>query len=200
MQVLTVLAVTVVLLLLSAVRGAPLEEFANPDIAPSPAKAAWYLMGIQELILHMHPTWGSIIVPGLVALALVLIPYLDVQQRDVGTWFGGVRGRRIAMFTAIGTLIVFPVLVTLDSLAGIRSIWPDVSPLVAGTAVPLGTLLALVVLLYIVLRLFKATTREVMIAYFTVLVVSLLVLTLTMALFRGAGMQLFWPWAMPQGH
>ncbi len=32
------------------------------------------------------------------------------------------------------------------------------------------------------------------------MVVSLVVLTLTMLFFRGAGIQLYWPWAMPAGH
>jgi len=62
-EVLAALAVMVLLFFLAAARDAPLEEFANPDMAPTPAKAAWYLMGIQELILHLHPTFGAIIVP-----------------------------------------------------------------------------------------------------------------------------------------
>jgi hypothetical protein len=199
-EVLAALAVTVLLLFLSAVRDAPLEEFANPDIPPSPAKAAWYLMGIQELILHMHPTWGAIILPGLVALALAAIPYLDRSQADVGHWFAGPRGKRIAAFTALGTLLIVLALVVLDSLVGVRSVWPDVPPLAAGIIIPLGTILVLLACLFFVLRRIKASTREMMIAYFTILVVSLLILTLTMLFFRGPGMQLYWPWDMPAGH
>ncbi len=199
-EVLAALAVMVLLLILSAVRDAPLEEAANPDISPSPAKAAWYLMGIQELILHMHPTWGAIIVPGLAGLALAAVPYLDRSQQDVGRWFAGPRGRRIALCTAVGTLLVVPALVALDSLKGVRSVWPGVPPLVAGIVIPLGTLLVLLAVLYAVLRQFRASVREMMIAYFTILVVGLVVLTLAMLLFRGPGMQLYWPWAMPAGH
>jgi menaquinol-cytochrome c reductase cytochrome b/c subunit len=199
-EVLAALAVMVLLLFLSVVRDAPLEEFANPDIPPSPAKAAWYLMGIQELILHMHPTWGAIILPGLVALALAAIPYLDRSQQDVGHWFASPRGKRIAVFTALGTLLIVPVLVALDSLVGVRSVWPGAPPLVANIVIPLGTILVLLALLYFILHRIKASTREVMIAYFTVLVVSLVVLTLTMIFFRGPGMHLYWPWAMPAGH
>jgi len=199
-ELLAALAMTVLLLLLSAVRDAPLEEFANPDVPPTPAKAAWYLMGIQELILHMHPTWGAIILPGVVGLALAAIPYLDRSQEDVGRWFAGPRGKRIALFTAIGTLLIVPVLIVLDSLVGVRRVWPEVPPLVAGVVIPLGVIIGLLALLYLVLRLIKASTREVTIAYFTVLVVSLVVLTLTMLFFRGPGMHLYWPWAMPTEH
>jgi hypothetical protein len=199
-EVLAALAVMVLLLFLSVIRDAPLEEFANPDMAPTPAKAAWYLMGIQELILHMHPTWGAIILPGLVALALAAIPYLDRSQQDVGHWFASPQGKRIAMFTALGTLLIVPALVALDSLVGVRSVWPGMPPLVANIVIPLGTILVLLALLYFILRRIKASTREVMIAYFTVLVVSLVILTLTMIFFRGPGMHLYWPWAMPTEH
>lgn len=199
-ETLAALAVMVLLLLLSAVRDAPLEEFANPDMPPTPAKAAWYLMGIQELILHMHPTWGAIILPALAALALIAIPYLDRSQQDVGRWFAGPRGRRIALFTAVGTLLIVPALVALDSLVGVRSVWPGAPPLMAGVVIPLGTILALLVLLYLVLRRIKASVREGLIAYFTVLVVSLVILTLIMIFFRGPGMHLYWPWAMPAEH
>jgi hypothetical protein len=71
---------------------------------------------------------------------------------------------------------------------------------VAGIVIPLGTILLLLALLYFILRRMKASTREVMIAYFTILVVTLVLLTLTMLFFRGPGMQLYWPWAMPAGH
>ena len=199
-EILAALSVLLLVLLLSAARDAPLEEFANPDMAPSPAKAAWYLMGIQELILHMHPTWGAILLPALVVLALAAIPYLDRSQRDVGHWFASPRGKRIAILSAVGAALIVPALVVLDSLVGVRSVWPDVSPLVAGIGIPLGTIFGLMVLFYVILRLARASTREIMISYFTVLVVSLIVLTLTMALFRGPGMQLYWPWAMPAGH
>ncbi len=109
-EVLAALTVTILLLLLSAGRDAPLEEFANPDMSPNPAKAAWYLMGIQELILHMHPVWGAIILPGMVAFALAAIPYIDRSQQDVGRWFAGRRGKRIALFTALGTLLIVSIL------------------------------------------------------------------------------------------
>jgi len=42
---------------------APLEGIANPDISPNPAKAPWYFMGIQELLLHFHPSLGQSLSP-----------------------------------------------------------------------------------------------------------------------------------------
>ena len=199
-ELLAAIAVTVVLLVLSFLRDAPLEEFANPNVPPSPAKAAWYLMGIQELILHLHPTWGAIIGPALAALALASIPYIDRSRDDLGHWFGGPRGKRIAGIAALGTFIIVPLLVALDSLVGLRSVFPGASILVASIIVPLATILGIVALVFVILRRMKATTREGAIAYVTMLVVALVVLTLIMMVFRGPGMKLYWPWAMPAAH
>ena len=99
-ELLGALGMTLLLLVLSLLRDAPLEEFANPEAPPNPAKAAWYLMGVQELILHLHPAWGAIILPGIITLLLMAIPYLDRDTSDVGVWFSGPRGRRIAAWTA----------------------------------------------------------------------------------------------------
>ena len=42
---------------------APLEGIANPDVSPNPAKAPWYFLGLQELMLHFHPLVAAIIIP-----------------------------------------------------------------------------------------------------------------------------------------
>jgi quinol-cytochrome oxidoreductase complex cytochrome b subunit len=49
---------------------APLEELANPAHPPNPAKAAWYFMGVQELLLHMHPL-AALLVPVIVLVGLL---------------------------------------------------------------------------------------------------------------------------------
>ncbi len=74
---------------------APLGAAANPTHPPNPAKAAWYFLGFQELLLHFHPMIVTVVIPGLVVMALLLLPYLDFDEtRDpdtVGIWF---RSRR----------------------------------------------------------------------------------------------------------
>lgn len=48
-------------LLFSMLVPAPLEGIANPGLSPNPAKAPWYFMGLQELLLHFHPLVGAIL-------------------------------------------------------------------------------------------------------------------------------------------
>jgi quinol-cytochrome oxidoreductase complex cytochrome b subunit len=80
----------------SAFVNAPLEEAANPAHSPNPAKAAWYFMGFQELLLHFHPVFGAIIIPGLGLLGLILLPYLDQDMETTGIWFRSFLGRILA--------------------------------------------------------------------------------------------------------
>ena len=60
-----------VILIFSMLIPAPLEPLANPDVSPNPAKAPWYFLGIQELLLHYHPLIGTIVIPLLALIALV---------------------------------------------------------------------------------------------------------------------------------
>jgi len=76
------LAVTFVLLLVSLFFDAPLEDLANPLVTPNPGKAPWYFTGIQELIHYTNkPVIPAIIVPVLIIVWLILIPYIDRKPR-----------------------------------------------------------------------------------------------------------------------
>jgi menaquinol-cytochrome c reductase cytochrome b/c subunit len=76
------LAVTFVLLLISLFFDAPLEDLANPLVTPNPGKAPWYFTGIQEMIHYTNkPVIPAIIVPVLIILWLILIPYIDKKPR-----------------------------------------------------------------------------------------------------------------------
>jgi hypothetical protein len=76
------LAVTFVLLLISLFLDAPLEDLANPLVTPNPGKAPWYFTGIQELIHYTtKPVVPAIILPLLIIIWLLLIPYIDRKPK-----------------------------------------------------------------------------------------------------------------------
>src|SRR5207244_9770375 len=58
---------------------APLEQLANPLLTPNPAKAPWYFLGLQELLHFFPPFVAGILIPTLVVIALVVIPYFNVN-------------------------------------------------------------------------------------------------------------------------
>lgn len=63
---------------------APLEEPANPTWAPNPAKAPWYFLGLQEMLVYFDPWMAGVVLPGLIVVGLIAIPFLDVNPKGNG--------------------------------------------------------------------------------------------------------------------
>jgi quinol-cytochrome oxidoreductase complex cytochrome b subunit len=94
--------VLAVVLLLSLVSNAPLEELANPVHPPNPAKAPWYFLGLQELVAY-SAFIGGVLVPATVVFALFLLPFLDRRRVGIGIWFARERRFATTLFLAIMT-------------------------------------------------------------------------------------------------
>ncbi len=178
---------------------APLEGIANPEVSPNPAKAPWYFLGIQELLLHFHPLVGAILIPAVSLGALALLPYYDVTPHNVGVYFRSRRGRYLALLAAILALLLTPSWVLADELLLDWSAWlPTWPSLVSNGIVPLAlVLLGLIGLDELVKRLFAASLEERILFLFLFLFTALIVLTLVGILFRGPGMALVWPGSIP---
>src|SRR3974390_2142043 len=72
---------------------APLEQLANPLLTPNPAKAPWYFLGLQELLHFFPPFVAGILIPTLVIIALVVIPYFNVNVEGKPLWSENARKR-----------------------------------------------------------------------------------------------------------
>lgn len=200
-EILLLLGVTLVIFLFSLIKQAPLEEIANPLVTTDPAKAPWYFIGLQELLEHMHPTLAGVIVPAVLVVFLVVLPYIDHSKANVGVWFSTGRGKRIVLGTALYTLIVMPAYILLDNAFSLRELFRGVVPgWVAQGLLPAAIVAVLVMLPALVLWRLKADTREFMLALFTVMFISAIVFTISGFLFRGPGFKLYWPWQMPNGY
>lgn len=79
---------TVTLFFLSVVMNAPLLDQANADVTPNPSKAPWYLLNLQELLLHMNAAMAGIIIPTIWLIMLGAFPYFDRDNEGQGVWFG----------------------------------------------------------------------------------------------------------------
>ena len=200
-EVVLLLGVTLAIFLFSLVKQAPLEEIANPLVTTDPAKAPWYFIGLQELLEHMHPTLAGVIIPTVLVLFLVALPYLDHSRASVGVWFSSARGKRIVALTALYTLIVMPAYIALDNPFSLRELLREAAPpWVSQGLLPAAIIAVLVGLPALVLWRLKANARELMLALFTVMFVSAIVFTVSGFLFRGPGFKLYWPWQMPDGY
>jgi quinol-cytochrome oxidoreductase complex cytochrome b subunit len=193
--------VGVVLTLAAVAVNAPLEAAADPNLTPDPSKAPWYFVGLQELLEHGHPLVMAVGVPLSISLFLLAIPYLDQARDGAGRWFTSKRGQRITLLTAWYTALAVPILIALSTAYPPRELLRGQAPdWVAQGLIPGGALLLMILLPLIGLQFFKPTTRERLLALFTVFFIASVVFTLTGLLFRGPGFQLYWPWAMPDGY
>ena len=200
-EVTLLLGITLGIFLFSLFKQAPLGEIANPQITTDPAKAPWYFVGLQELLEHMHPTLAGVVIPGILVLFLLSLPYLDFSRKGVGVWFASPRGRRIVAWTALYGLFVMPGYIVLDNAFPLRELLRDAMPAwIANGLLPAACLLVLVSLPALFLWRLKADRHEIVMALFTMLLVSALVFTLSGFLFRGPGFKLYWPWEMPDGY
>ena len=83
-------------------------------MTPDPAKAPWYFLGLQELLLHMNPSLAGVIVPTVVLVGLAALPYIDRRRKGTGIWFSGPKGKAITAFAAFYTAVWELALIFLD--------------------------------------------------------------------------------------
>jgi menaquinol-cytochrome c reductase cytochrome b/c subunit len=161
---------------------APLEQLANPLLTPNPAKAPWYFLGLQELLHYFPPLVAGIIIPTLVLVALIVIPYFNVNIQGKPLWAeGGKRALRI--FLAVTLVLTFVL------------VWSRAWTVL----VPTDGIAALMLYAY-----FASSRRVVLTGYLptrplswwvmTWFIVVAVVLTLVGTFFRGPGWSWIWPW------
>ncbi|HEY8828989.1 MAG TPA: hypothetical protein VIM83_00155 [Candidatus Limnocylindria bacterium] len=196
------------LFIISAAFNAPLQDHSTPDCTPNPSKAPWYLLNLQELLLHMDKGLAGVIVPTVWIVFMMAIPYIDRSREGVGIWFTSPRGLRVTYFAAVyATAITFS-LIVLDkllkdhgyiefasaNLPGGKQLFPDY-------IIPITTMIVLSVLLVVLVKvIFKGNTRDWMTAVWTGFVCVFLVLTIVGTSMRGPGMDMYPPWALPSTH
>jgi quinol-cytochrome oxidoreductase complex cytochrome b subunit len=112
-ELLLFLLVVAMVLFLGIFWNAPLEELANPIHPPNPAKAPWYFLGLQELVSY-SAFWGGVVVPGVLVMALLVLPYMDRNRRGVGQWFARERVLANTIFTVC--LVIAIVLTIIGSV------------------------------------------------------------------------------------
>jgi hypothetical protein len=115
--------ISLVLAVLAILVDAPLEEIANPQKTPNPAKAPWYFLGLQELLHYYPPIFSGVLLPGLVIIALVVIPYFDINLKREAFWRERTARKLQYLWLAVG------ILSAVFLFTGAHPVWPIVIPL-----------------------------------------------------------------------
>ena len=176
-------AVTIFLCWISIIWNAPLEQLADPMHTPNPAKAPWYFLGLQELLHYFPPFVAGVIIPGLVVVALIVIPYFKVNVKGEGLW---AHHRRQHVFT------VLAVAATLSVMLIIFEVWVALIPTLIITALmllaardagrPTGRLRAWM------------SSKPLSFWVMTWFLIEFVVLTVVGTFFRGPGWSWAWFW------
>lgn len=95
LELLAAIVVTVLLLVWSLAIDAPLEAPSDPNQTMNPAKAPWYFVGLQELLVYFDPWFAGVVLPLLIVIGLMLFPYLDANP--LGSGYYTFRQRRVAI-------------------------------------------------------------------------------------------------------
>ncbi len=96
-EFLAAIIVTVLLLVWSITINAPLEEPSNPNLTMNPAKAPWYFLGLQEMLVYFDPWMAGVVMPTLIIIGLMVIPYID--ENPLGSGYYTFRQRKFAILT-----------------------------------------------------------------------------------------------------
>ena len=195
-EVVVALVVIAFILVFSLALDAPLGAKANPGLSPNPTKAPWYFMGFQEIQMHFHPLFALFVIPTLILLGLVSIPYIGYPTVTAGVWFASLRGRRMALIGAIVAVIATPAGILADEYLMDFATWmPGVPPAISNGLVPLTLILAGAWGFYWFMKHRYCPNRNEAVQMIAALfLTAFIILTVTGIWFRGAGMKLTWPW------
>src|SRR5262252_9299201 len=166
---------------------APLEQLANPLLTPNPAKAPWYFLGLQELLHFFPPFVAGILIPTLVVIALVIIPYFNVNIEGEPIW-----ARHPARHLRI-------ILITLTALLAFLAVFRAWTILV-----PTAGVSTFLVLSYSIHKrqtgwLKLLATKPLSWWVMTWFIAVSLCLTVVGTFFRGPGWSWVWPWRTHAG-
>ncbi len=97
-ELISLIACSVLLIVWSIFLKAPLEQPANPANTPNPSKAPWYFLGLQEMLVYFDPWLAGVVLPGLIIVGLICIPYIDKNPKGNGYYTISERKAEISLF------------------------------------------------------------------------------------------------------
>jgi len=125
-EFLAVIIVTVILFVWSITLNAPLEEPSNPNLTMNPAKAPWYFLGLQEMLVYFDPWMAGVVLPTLIIIGLMAIPYMDANP--LGNGYYTFKQRRFAILSFclgfIGLWVLMVMIGTFIRGPGWMWFWP----------------------------------------------------------------------------
>jgi hypothetical protein len=113
-ELIAMILATVVLVVWAILLKAPLEQPATSAKAPNPSKAPWYFLGLQEMLVYFDPWMAGVVLPTMIIVGLIALPYIDFNREGNGYYTFDQRPFAITVFT-FGFLVLWVVLIVLGT-------------------------------------------------------------------------------------
>jgi uncharacterized membrane protein len=92
----------------------------------NPAKAPWYFLGLQEMLVYFDPWIAGVVMPTLIIIGLMVIPYIDTNPLGAGYYTLKQRKFSIATF-CFGFLVLWVSMIIIGTFIrgpGWQWFWP----------------------------------------------------------------------------
>ena len=113
-ELICMVAQTIVLVVWGIALQAPLEQPASSTVAPNPSKAPWYFLGLQEMLVYFDPWMAGVVLPSMIIVGLMAMPYIDTNKE--GNGYYTINQRKFAYITfQYGFLVLWVILILLGT-------------------------------------------------------------------------------------
>jgi hypothetical protein len=113
-ELISLIVCSIVLIVWSILLKAPLEQPANRAVTPNPSKAPWYFLGLQEMLVYFDPWLAGVVLPSLIIVGLIAIPYVDTNKKGNGYYTFNERKVEITLFL-FGFVVLWSSLIVLGT-------------------------------------------------------------------------------------
>jgi hypothetical protein len=113
-ELIAMVIATFILVIWAVLLKAPLEQPASSAKAPNPSKAPWYFLGLQEMLVYFDPWMAGVVLPTMIIVGLVAIPYIDFNQKGNGYFTFAQRRFAVSMFL-FGFVVLWVTLIVLGT-------------------------------------------------------------------------------------
>lgn len=179
-------ALIIAMVMIALFWDAPLEQLANPLLTPNPAKAPWYFLGLQELLHFFPPFVAGILIPTLVIIALIVIPYFNINVEGKPLWSERASKRFGSVISVIIALLI---------LLAVVDAWTIIVP----TVLVASLLVASYLSTETTGRIGALRTKPLSWWIMTWFIATAVCLTVVGTFFRGPGWSWVWPWGSHAG-
>jgi hypothetical protein len=114
-ELIAMIVFSVILIVWSIVLKAPLEPPATAAKAPNPSKAPWYFLGLQEMLVYYDPWMAGVVLPTMIIVGLIAIPYIDFNPKGSGYYTFDQRKFAVTTFL-FGFVVLWVTLIVLGTI------------------------------------------------------------------------------------